>query len=667
MTHYLDYSSVNKYRPSKVLAVVVNSSTALESWWYDDGFDDPWWRGASGAGTNAGRPTKFRIVMSVTASAHSSHLTREKYAYNGLDINVGMWVSSIASPKALKIVKIESKSTTSVTCIIEDIDRYNTFRDPGGLGNAMFTVPGSGVVFELGDDGLPVLDPVVTSMTDMKIFDQIMARFRVFNPNTRMGFTKLNHGFYEGEMLKVTSLNGFERAQSSDLYPVGVVVDTGPGPHKFYITPTTKLITNLEGVPGTQGDLIYQDATVYGHLTTTPGASTKVVFLKVTDSKICRVIGTVAGPSTPNGNKMNINKVEVTFNTGSGTLSDIITDINVTTSDHGVTAGTSPAETVVTGGVSPAYSDVSSGAFAYTINGETFTIPQNTTSITYPGTTYPGVWDMIRDINEKTDITDVHAEEVSGALKLTNIAGGAITCANVTPTTSSLQYNTFLDATGISASNPAGTANRLKLERTDGGEIIINNISGTPLTDLGVHSVDNGEIGNVLVVEQGGTASVSTHVVANITARNALTGLTDGSTAFVQDDGNGEWALYIYVNSAWVRQADEDSAATDANTMSTTLLPFSSSNTTIGTVSATSRATLVTMEVVSAFDGAPTLTVGDSGDASRLVSNSDIDLSSTGVYIVTSAYTYAAETDIVAYYSAGGATSGSVKITVSYM
>jgi hypothetical protein len=665
MAHYLDYSSINRYRPSKVLAVVINSSAELESWWYDDGLNDPWWRGASGAGTNAGRPTKFRVVMSVTASSHSSHLTRAKYVYNGLDINVGMWVTSISSPKALKIVKVEAKTTTSVTCIIEDIDRYNTFRDPGGNGNAMFSVPGTGVVFELGDDGLPVLDPVLTSMTDMKVFDQIMSRFRVFNPNKRMRFTKLNHGFREGEMLKVTA-SGFERAQSSDLYPVGVVVDIGPGPHNFYITPTTKLLTNLEGVPGTQGDLIYQDPTVQGHLTTTPGTSTKVVFIKITDGNTCRVIGSQATPSTSIGNKMNINKVEVIFSTGTGTLSNVITDINATTSDHGVTAGSSPAETVITGSVSPAYTDVATGPFVYTINGATFTIAQNTPSITYAGTTYPGVWDIVRDINEQTNDTNVHAEEATGAVKLTNVYGGAITVANVTPTTTVGTYRTFTDATGITTT-AFGSIDRLKLERTDGGEIIINNINGVPLTDLGVHSVDNGEIGNVLVVEQGGTASVSTHVVADITARNALTGLTDGSTAFVQNDGNSEWALYIYVSSAWVRQSDEDSAATDANTMSVTLLPFSSGNTTIGTVSATSRVTLVTMEVVSAFNGSPTLTVGDLGDASRLASNNDIDLSATGVYTVTSAYQYAAETDIIAYYSAGGAGSGSVKITVSYM
>jgi len=144
-------------------------------------------------------------------------------------------------------------------------------------------------------------------------------------------------------------------------------------------------------------------------------------------------------------------------------------------------------------------------------------------------------------------------------------------------------------------------------------------------------------------------------------------GLTDGSTAFVQNDGNGEWAQYIYVSSGWIRQSDQDSAATDANTMSTQILPFSSGNTTIGTVSATSRVTLITIDVITGFNGSPSLTVGDASDAARLVANSDIDLSSAAVYTVTSSYEYAAETDIVAYYSSGGASSGSVKIAVSYM
>ena len=665
MSHYLDFSSINRFRPAKVMAINVSTSDELESWWYDDGFNDPWWRGASCAGTNAGRPTKFRIELTVTASSHSSHLTRQRYVYNGLDVNVGMWVTSLDAPKALKIIKVEEKTATGVTCIIEDIDRYNTFRDPGGNGNAMFTVPGAGIVFELGDDGLPVLDPVLASMTNMKIFDQIASRFRVFNPNKRMRFEKIDHDFVEGEMVKVTSA-GFSKATSSDLFPVGVVVDTGPGPHVFYITPTTKLITNLEGLPGTQGQLIYQDDSIDGHLTTTAGSSTKIVFLKVTNSKICRIIGSQGSPSTSSGNKMNINKIETTFTTGSGSTAGILTDINANSADHGVVASMSPPVTEVTGGVSPVYSDVVTGPFSYTINGVTFIIAQNAASLSYPGTTYPGVWDIVRDINERTNDTNVHAEESSSAIKLTNIAAGTITITNVAPLTTVGTYRTFTDATGISTTG-AGSPDRIKLERADGGEIIIADVGGTPLADIGVHSVDNGELSTGLVVELGGTASVSTFVVSDIPSRNALLSLTDGSTAFVQNDGNGEWAQYIYVSGGWIRQSDQDSAATDANTMSTQILPFSSGNTTIGTVSATSRVTLVTIDVISAFNGSPSLTVGDSANASRLVANSDIDLSSAAVYTVTSSYEYAAETDIVAYYSAGGAASGSVKIAVSYM
>ena len=77
--------------------------------------------------------------------------------------------------------------------------------------------------------------------------------------------------------------------------------------------------------------------------------------------------------------------------------------------------------------------------------------------------------------------------------------------------------------------------------------------------------------------------------------------------------------------------------------------------------------TLITIDVITGFNGSPSLTVGDASDAARLVANSDIDLSSAAVYTVTSSYEYAAETDIVAYYSSGGASSGSVKIAVSYM
>lgn len=56
------------------------------------------------------------------------------------------------------------------------------------------------------------------------------------------------------------------------------------------------------------------------------------------------------------------------------------------------------------------------------------------------------------------------------------------------------------------------------------------------------------------------------YVVADITERDGLTGLTVADTVFVQDDGDGKWALYkpgavdgSGVGSDWVKLNDEDS------------------------------------------------------------------------------------------------------------
>lgn len=668
---YLAYSSINRYRPSKVLAVTVSSSVGIESWLYDDGFNDPWWRGATGTGSSAGKPTKFRVVFSVTASGHSSHLTRKPFSYDGLDIKVGDWICGVADPKALKIVKIESKTTSSITAIIEDVDRYNTFRDPNGNADAMFSTPGTAIVFGLGDDGLPVLDPIVSAMSNMQVFDQVMARFRVFNPNRRQRFEQVGHGFTEGNMLKVNPATGlFERATSSDLYPAGVVSDIGPGPNVFYLTPTTKIIMNLEpGLPGNAGEIIYQDAVTPGLLTSNQGSSSKAVFVKLTDAKKCYVIGDATAPTTSVGNKIEINKVGVVFSTGTGgtaSASDILTDINATTTDHGVTAVMSSPPTTITGTAAPAFSDVSTGAMAWQINSVSFSIPTGTPSITYAGTTYPGVWDFLREINERSNETGVYASESSGSLVLTHASGGNITVANVTPATTNGNYKSFTDAIGVT-SVTAASPSYIKLEREDGGEIIIANSVGVPLTDMGVNSVANGELPMGLVIEQGGSNLVGTYVVADVTSRNNLQNLTDGSTAFVQDDGNGEWAMYVYSTGVWVRMADEDSADTDANTLSASVLPFSSANTSLGNVSASSRVTLITVEVVSVFNGSPTLSIGDAGDSDRLMADNDLDLSSTGTYTVPSSYQFTNETELIVYFVSGGATSGSAKIIVSYM
>ncbi len=42
--------------------------------------------------------------MTVTATAHGSHLTRDDFQYNGLDVTVGDWIADVTGGKCLKLL-----------------------------------------------------------------------------------------------------------------------------------------------------------------------------------------------------------------------------------------------------------------------------------------------------------------------------------------------------------------------------------------------------------------------------------------------------------------------------------------------------------------------------------------------------------------------------------
>ena len=162
--------------------------------------------------------------------------------------------------------------------------------------------------------------------------------------------------------------------------------------------------------------------------------------------------------------------------------------------------------------------------------------------------------------------------------------------------------------------------------------------------------------------------SSNTFVVANIAARNALSP-EEGDQAFVRSGATpGEWELYLW-DAAWILISSQDSASIDAKTISAIVVPATVSPVLLGNVSAGSRVTLVTIEVTIAFDFAPTLTVGDSGDNARIIDDTMFDLSEVGTYSCTTDVVYSGvpDTDINGYFTAGGATVGSARILVSYV
>ena len=186
------------------------------------------------------------------------------------------------------------------------------------------------------------------------------------------------------------------------------------------------------------------------------------------------------------------------------------------------------------------------------------------------------------------------------------------------------------------------------------------------ISDLGLFSVQNGRVPDVMLVENWDRKS--NYVVQTPSERDALISLLKGDECFVVDTGNGEWSKWLYDGVKWTLIATEDSARTDADVLTIEIDHTATGSVIVGTVSNHSRVTDVTIEVVESFDGEASLSVGDAGDFSRLLSDDIVDLETVGTYTNTPSYVYepGGDTDIVVYCDFAGSTTGRVKVIVSY-
>ena len=659
MAYKTNFIDVNK--PAKVLSCTTDSISNNAQWPHNDGLGDKWWS----SGSNP-KYYRWNVTVTVTTQNHGSHLTRKDFEYNGLDVQVGDWIAEATSGICCRIISISAKSTTSVTMVVEDWLRYNTFRSTSG--NGIFST-GPSVIFQLNENGHPMIDPVPASITSSTFYQNINSRFQYLNPQMHYVLDQTSHGFSVGDVISITASGFAKTTTASANKTIGTVTNPGPGPNQFMMRPNTRIIDFNPAIPGSVGDFLYTDNSTAGGLTTN-SSSGKVQFLKIADAVPSSITGTQVDPTTTASDVLEINETAVTF-TG-GNLTQTISDINGSTSTHGVTASSSPSpSTAITATESLAYGLV--GIYpggSITINGTAVTFSTTTSGQATYGIAVGIADDIIADVNAAGP-TNITASKSGTNVVLTNSSGGAITIVN---TGNDGQGNPVAGAssgTGWPLSTGASSGAFIKLTRTDGGEILLDETTGTPLNDLGIYSVHNGRPPLAVTVEQGIVAGGGgTTVVSDITARNALSA-TVGDTVFVIDTGNGEYGFFVYSGGQWQLLADEDSANTDANTLSATVTQAGGSGTTaVGTVSDGSRVTLVSIEVTQAFDDAnATLTVGDSGDADRLVTNNDIDLTSTGTYAIQPAYQYTTGSDatINAYLNIGSSSQGSAKVLVSYM
>lgn len=663
--NYTTYRSINRTTPPKNLACRITAVQELESWYYDDGLGDPWWE----MGTSK-KSYKFQVTLAITRTTHSSHLTRKPFEYNGLDVSQGLWLGGLSTAKTYKITSVVSKTETQVICILEDEDRHNIFSASGGSGNGT-PGPEDAIIFELGDDGLPTFDPlpgIAVSIASLKSLMQMESRFRVFNENIRVKFFQLAHGFEESDILKLNPETGlFEKATSSDFYTVGTVVDIGPGPNYFYLTPTTKFIQYIEpGLPGSAGDFIWVD-TETGEMTNDRGGNVFPTYIQMTNPQPCFVTGSVASPTISVNSNVTVNKIPLTFNAGQ-TLQNAVDVFNLKTPEHGVFAEIGSPRLTLTAPINVNIDATNIEKYTFKINGVIH-------EVTKPGMLLAsnparlGNKDLMKVINERTPQTGVVASIVANRLVLETPGGQGMTFENVIPTTTVNLEKTFLDATGFQATNAPLTANRLKLSRLDGGEITITQLTGNFLADTGVYSVNNGMLPIALVVDKSMIANQG-YSVPDMEALQMLSNVKNGDQAFVQDwNGVGEWGFFVKTNDEWTKVSDFDSARTDASTYAVDVFPDSESPLTLGRISTGSRIVDVTVVIHQAFDGTNPEIVVKTAGGDVVMSNNLVDMTMTGEFKTSPSYTYygAIEEEIIVDFTSDGSTVGSATVVISYL
>ena len=447
--------------------------------------------------------------------------------------------------------------------------------------------------------------------------------------------------------------------------------------------PANGVIDFVPGLPGNPGDFIYPAVDGSGDLTLTDTGV--AIFLKLQEATTSTAIGTVTNGKATAGDTISINGVDVQFTTntlGDVTVQNATTDINALKDQHKVTAESSAGANIFTsdiGTFGSSYGLVGGfPPFSATINGNTINFSTTTSGQAQYGMAVAVAADMAADINSANTGTLSASADANGNLVLTESAGGAINIVNVTNDAQGNPFAGMNSCTSLNTSYPGATGVYvLKLSREDGGEIYIRDISGSATTDFGVLSGHNGSYAMGLNVEQG-VRKAGTVVVPNIATRDSLPSQLTGDSAYVLDTGQGEWGLYIWDGTQWSLVATQDSAETDANSLSHTFTcpigGFGTAQTiTLGRISDNSRVVSVLVEVLGPMQGysggTPSLEVGTTSDPDRFMGEYENDLESNGSYTTTPDfhYTGATELEIKANLEHYDATLGEIKVTVTYV
>ena len=108
-------------------------------------------------------PIQYHVSLQVFPQQHDDPRVNPTAHYDGTNIKVGDWISMKDNSYTYRVVSVDPGATdVSVGLVIEDVDLFNQISSQNADNNPLLTAGnGLGILFELGSDGLPILDPVL--------------------------------------------------------------------------------------------------------------------------------------------------------------------------------------------------------------------------------------------------------------------------------------------------------------------------------------------------------------------------------------------------------------------------------------------------------------------------------------------------------------------------
>jgi hypothetical protein len=289
----------------KIIAGQIDAGTIIASQYYNN----------PNSAYNGAAAYYFQVdLINPSSQYNMDDSANTPYEYNFADIEAGMWIAE-QTGKAWLITDVTvAGDLQSAQLTIKDVNLFLFMSEPATFTFTYNYPSGTGyaIIFELSEDGIPVLPSTFTSysgvLTDSNYwFSELITRFQYRNllksHYNNSNSPNANYANYEvGQMVYLDNTGTFQVLYASDAAQVkkrfGVITSVNePESGDLGVRPWGKIVGDLDLGAFTVGDALYYDDTVGApFLTATEPASSAIpMYIKISDTTGMYITDMVGG------------------------------------------------------------------------------------------------------------------------------------------------------------------------------------------------------------------------------------------------------------------------------------------------------------------------------------------------------------------------------------